>query len=167
MRWCRRPNCWITAAPGWRKVLANAPAGAGAGDGGGGCGSGCGPGRRAAIGSRGVRRLRGHRRPARRHARVSRKEDARPSRESELWRKYLKASLSAAGLRFADRREPVQQLHHRAPAGGRHGRAARAPARRADLIDVVKVPGSWEVPDGGRRTGAPAPLRRRDLPERA
>ena len=57
------------------------------------------------------------------------------------------------GSEVRHRREPVQQLHHRPPAGRRAGCAH--PHRLPEDIEIVKVPGSWELPVVARELARP------------
>ena len=73
------------------------------------------------------------------------KSGARRLRESEIWRRVIEGQLSAAGLRFAIVVSRFNGFITERLLAARWMRW-RAPARRRTLIDVIKVPGSWEVP---------------------
>ena len=70
---------------------------------------------------------------------------ARRLQESEHMAKVFEGQLSAAGLRFAIIVSRFNSFITERLLGGAMDALTRAGAN-ADLIDVIKVPGSWEVP---------------------
>src|ERR1035438_1556284 len=70
---------------------------------------------------------------------------ARRLRGSEHMSKVLEGQLSAAGLRFAIVVSRFNSFITERLLGGAMDALTRA-GGSADLIDVIKVPGSWEVP---------------------
>ena len=79
--------------------------------------------------------------------------------------KVFEGGLSASGLRFAIVVSRFNSFITERLLGGAMDALLRAGGSE-DMIDVIKVPGSWEVPLVAGEAGAAAPLRRADLPGR-
>ena len=147
----RRRNCSMRAARGWRKVLANGPLAVAlvmeAVD--VGLDAGLEEGLRFEAAAFGLSR--GHRGRARGHARLPRKTQPGLCGKVNM-PKVIEGQLSSAGLKFAVVVSRFNSFITERLLGGALDALTRTGCNPDD-IEMVKVPGSWEIPLVAQDTG--------------
>ena len=66
----------------------------------------------------------------------------------------VRGELDASRAALRHRREPVQQLHHRAACSPARSMRSSKAAPRTDQIEIVRVPGSFEIPIAAKKFAA-------------